>query len=782
MESRSKLRFRSVQLHKHNILGIGSYGFVCNALCDDLPCAAKILHPTLFNPMQMKPQKQTKYEQQREHRQPIQRFLKECELMSEIRHPNIVQYLGLHIDPETCLPVLLMELMSDNLTHFLECLHDSVPYHVQVNFCHGIALAISYLHSNGIIHRDLSSNNVLLCVGNMKVKVTDFGMVALSDLNPHTACGSFTKCPGTDAYMPPEAVKDPPVYTAKIDSFAIGTLIIQILTRCFPKPGDRHRSIKIQHPQFPSGKVEVRISEVERRQNHISLADPNHSLFPIALGCLSDADNERPSAQELNHKVAALKETPQYDESVKNARKGECNTTELKQHIRKLQKQVQENDDVIQEKNDIIRDKDDIIQMKEDVIKRKDQTVQQKQHTIEAGQHENRQIKEQLEKLSIEKDCVIKERERQLETCQEIAAKLHKHIKELEKKQPKRTLPMTVLTKMQQSQKKHTQSPCSGNSIKLRWREVKKSHTPRKLYKRPDAVVNGDTIYLRAAATQNVYAYNSTDESWFSLPDTITELCSLAVINNLLTTIGGWNVARQLSSRNVTNQLFSLTGEGISRKWRNVFPSMPTKRSSTAAVTFSGQALIVVGGVDQKYKELKTVEVMDIATQQWFTAADLPDPLYNTSITICNDHVYLLGGWNAFRSAPTTSVLICLLNDLLYSCQPKSLEETLAQSCEESSTVWKKIADIEVTLSTCVTLSGRLLAIGGCESKENPVTSDVRMYQPISNTWEVIGRMNISRRQCFAVVLSNNALMVVGGLTGNTADSETNSLEIASIV
>ena len=294
MESRSKLRFRSVQLHKHNILGIGSYGFVCNALCDDLPCAAKILHPTLFNPMQMKPQKQTKYEQQREHRQPIQRFLKECELMSEIRHPNIVQYLGLHKDPETCLPVLLMELMSDNLTHFLECLHDPVPYHVQVNFCHDIALAISYLHSNGIIHRDLSSNNVLLCVGNMKVKVTDFGMVALSDLNPHTACGSFTKCPGTDAYMPPEAVKDPPVYTAKIDSFAIGTLIIQILTRCFPKPGDRHRSIKIQHPQFPSGKVEVRISEVERRQNHISLVDPNHSLFPIALGCLSDADNERP--------------------------------------------------------------------------------------------------------------------------------------------------------------------------------------------------------------------------------------------------------------------------------------------------------------------------------------------------------------------------------------------------------------------------------------------------------------------------------------------------------
>ena len=45
-----KIEFKSVQLFKGQTLGIGSYGAVCKAKCDDLLCAAKILHPTLFDP------------------------------------------------------------------------------------------------------------------------------------------------------------------------------------------------------------------------------------------------------------------------------------------------------------------------------------------------------------------------------------------------------------------------------------------------------------------------------------------------------------------------------------------------------------------------------------------------------------------------------------------------------------------------------------------------------------------------------------------------------------
>ena len=221
-----------MQLFKDQTLGIGSYGAVCKAKCDDLLCAAKILHPTLFDPtiqLQVSPKQ--------EHRLPIKRFEQECEFLSTIRYPNIVQYLCMYQDPDTGLPVLLMELMDKSLTHYLESSPQPIAYHIQANICHDITLALSFLHSNGIVHRDLSSNNVLLR-GNILAKVTDFGMAKLGDLNPQATRYTFTMCPGTDVYMPPEAVKDEPVYTEKIDCFSFGVIVVQILTLKFPKPGN----------------------------------------------------------------------------------------------------------------------------------------------------------------------------------------------------------------------------------------------------------------------------------------------------------------------------------------------------------------------------------------------------------------------------------------------------------------------------------------------------------------------------------------------------------------
>ena len=103
-----KIGFKTIVLLKDQTLGIGSYGSVCacKAKCDDLLCAAKVIHPTLFNPTALH-----QIAPHREHRLPIRRFQLECEFLSTVRHPNIVQYLGTYQDPDTRLPVLLMELI-----------------------------------------------------------------------------------------------------------------------------------------------------------------------------------------------------------------------------------------------------------------------------------------------------------------------------------------------------------------------------------------------------------------------------------------------------------------------------------------------------------------------------------------------------------------------------------------------------------------------------------------------------------------------------------------------
>ena len=301
---RRELSYGSVQIYDKEVLGIGSYGKVCKAKCGQLPCAAKLLHDTLFQ------------DNDPGTRNLITKFLQECQFLSTIKHPSIVQYLGTATDPQSRRPVLLMELMDESLTRFLERLTGPLPYHSQLNICHDVALALAYLHSNAITHRDLSSNNVLLIGEGSRAKVTDFGMSKLMDMNPRMT--PLTQVPGTPAYMPPEALISPPHYSNKLDCFSHGVLTLQIITRNFPNPGDATRYV--DDPRFPTGRVSIHYPETERRKKDIDLIEPSHPLRPIALHCLKDRDTERPSADELCGRLASLKREPRYTHSVEQTR------------------------------------------------------------------------------------------------------------------------------------------------------------------------------------------------------------------------------------------------------------------------------------------------------------------------------------------------------------------------------------------------------------------------------------------------------------------------------
>ena len=381
VRDQERFSFKTVQLLKDQSLGIGSYGAVCKAICDDLVCAAKIIHPTLFDPSAL-----NQIAPQREHRLPIRRFEQECDFMSSMRHPNIVQYLGTYRDSaDTRLPVLLMELMDDSLTHFLESSPQPIPHHIAVNICHDVALALSFLHSNNIVHRDLSSNNVLLR-GNVLAKVTDFGMARLGDINPHATRFTSTMCPGTDVYMPPEAVQDKPVYTEKIDCFSFGVITLQILTRLFPKPGDRMQEVGFNHPGFPSGRVMVCMPEVNRRQNHISQVDPDHPLLPVILDCLKDKDNERPSAHQLCERVADLKRMEKYIDSARTVQDKDeviqSLASRVEENVRAISSKEEENQQLRQQ----LQQRDEQMEQKELIIvqiqREKEQNVIESYRTI----------------------------------------------------------------------------------------------------------------------------------------------------------------------------------------------------------------------------------------------------------------------------------------------------------------------------------------------------------------------------------------------------------------
>ena len=80
-------------------------------------------------------------------------------------------------------------------------------------------------------------------------------------------------------------------------------------------------------------------------------------------------------------------------------------------------------------------------------------------------------------------------------------------------------------------------------------------------------------------------------------------------------------------------------------------------------------------------------------------------------------------------------------------------------------------------LTTCVSIHGRLLAIGGGDLDQKP-TSAIHMYNSTTDSWEVISHMGTPRYNCTAAVLPNNQLMVVGGYIGSVS---TDSVEFADI-
>ena len=100
-----------------------------------------------------------------------------------------------------------------------------------------------YLHCNGLVHRDLTGNNVLMIAG-PRAKITDFGMSKLASVNPRMT--ALTLCPGNVLYMSPEALDEAKTYTAKLDVFSFGVIVIQILTRQFPNSTDRFRTVHEQ--------------------------------------------------------------------------------------------------------------------------------------------------------------------------------------------------------------------------------------------------------------------------------------------------------------------------------------------------------------------------------------------------------------------------------------------------------------------------------------------------------------------------------------------------------
>lgn len=117
----------------------------------------------------------------------------------------------------------------------------------------------------------------------------------------------------------------------------------------------------------------------------------------------------------------------------------------------------------------------------------------------------------------------------------------------------------------------------------------------------------------------------------------------------------------------------------------------------------------------------------------------------------------------------------------IFRCSTNDLIQSL--TCEKISneSLWNEHCNNEILDgSAYVAIQDRLISVGGGTDDKGDPTKEVRMYSLETEKWKVIGKIETPRRECFAAILPDNTVIVMGGLTTSQNNSATDSSEIAT--
>ena len=278
-------RYRLNEVHlTDREVGCGSYAIVLELDYMGVKCAGKKIHEVLLK-------------KSGEMNHVVRRFEQECRILSQVRHPNVVQFLGVFFQQGLRVPILVMEYLPLNLTSFIEK-YNNVPEEIAYSILHDVALGLRYFHSQSppIIHRDLSSNNILLAT-NMQAKISDLGVARMLELTP-LQVSQMTQVPGTPAYMPPEVMVAKPKYNTRVDVFSYGILLIHMLSGEWPIP-------QVGQIRTEGDKM-IPVSEAERRQEFLAKIGYNHPLMGLILQCIDNDPHKRKPADQIVKQLSEM--------------------------------------------------------------------------------------------------------------------------------------------------------------------------------------------------------------------------------------------------------------------------------------------------------------------------------------------------------------------------------------------------------------------------------------------------------------------------------------------
>lgn len=208
---------------------------------------------------------------------------REIEVLSKLRHPNLLLFIGVCGSLTSCNDtIILTELMPCSLYDLIETQKVKLDLADILDLSIDIANGLHYLHSHEppILHRDISSKNILL--GSNGAKIADLGQAKLFG---QSTISRQTGMPGAMAYSAPEVLTGK--YSEKIDVFSYGILLIQMCINEYPR--------------------------IDKREEQCLLACNQHNILQQLIeNCISYQPSLRLQSFEICQQLLDIKSNDRY--------------------------------------------------------------------------------------------------------------------------------------------------------------------------------------------------------------------------------------------------------------------------------------------------------------------------------------------------------------------------------------------------------------------------------------------------------------------------------------
>jgi hypothetical protein len=174
----------------------------------------------------------------------VERFRREARSAARLSHPGIVTVIDR--GEQDGHQFIVFEHVEGETLKQLVNREGPLPVGLALELALQIGRALSFAHTQGLVHRDVKPQNVLL-KGDGRAKVTDFGIARALDVESATTTGAVV---GTSHYIAPEQAKGEKV-DAQSDVYALGAVLYELLSGEVPFPGDNFVTVAMRHVNDP---------------------------------------------------------------------------------------------------------------------------------------------------------------------------------------------------------------------------------------------------------------------------------------------------------------------------------------------------------------------------------------------------------------------------------------------------------------------------------------------------------------------------------------------------